>query len=314
MKEFIYALINPSLAGLVKIGRTDRNPEARAQELSGHTGVPTPFVLAYQRLVSDSHHAESWIHTFLGRKGYRLSDRREFFTAPLQEVIDAIRAYPEGASSLAGSIQSRETEPNLDTGDKFLDGITVKNVPIWQEVFDEAEAFDFGLDDHLEDPSEAFKLYKQAAILGSPIAFRSIGEMYSEGRGTTKSTEQALAYYKKGASLGDYLSYAKMAQLFIDEGHRDNEAKCWTRFIDGLGAILKTGKHFDPTSTEVFMAYLYLERMRPESGKLYGEETIFQIAPIVLERAKQMRMRKRAKGLDTGKIDNTIAWLSVRCR
>jgi hypothetical protein len=44
---FIYILINPSMAGLVKIGKTTRDPEARAKELSQATGVPTPFYVAY---------------------------------------------------------------------------------------------------------------------------------------------------------------------------------------------------------------------------------------------------------------------------
>src|SRR5688572_6679317 len=44
---YLYVLINPSLPGLVKIGKTNRDPEQRAAELSAATGVPTPFVLVY---------------------------------------------------------------------------------------------------------------------------------------------------------------------------------------------------------------------------------------------------------------------------
>ena len=39
---FVYALINPSMEGLVKVGKTKRDPKGRANELSGATGV-TPF-------------------------------------------------------------------------------------------------------------------------------------------------------------------------------------------------------------------------------------------------------------------------------
>jgi T5orf172 domain len=44
---YIYALINPSLEGLVKVGKTTTNPEKRANELSSVTGVPMQFIVAY---------------------------------------------------------------------------------------------------------------------------------------------------------------------------------------------------------------------------------------------------------------------------
>jgi hypothetical protein len=45
---FIYVLINVSMDGLVKIGKTQRDPEKRAIELSSATGVPTPFIVAFE--------------------------------------------------------------------------------------------------------------------------------------------------------------------------------------------------------------------------------------------------------------------------
>ena len=46
-KGYVYVLVNPSMEGYVKIGKTKRKPEVRVQELSQATGVPTPFILAY---------------------------------------------------------------------------------------------------------------------------------------------------------------------------------------------------------------------------------------------------------------------------
>src|SRR5258706_9815760 len=62
---YIYVLVNPSLPGLVKIGRTEREPEARARELSGATGVPTPFLLVFEAHFDDAHAAEDYVHAFL---------------------------------------------------------------------------------------------------------------------------------------------------------------------------------------------------------------------------------------------------------
>src|SRR5438094_8686149 len=100
MIGFIYALINSSVPGLVKIGRTDRDPELRARELSAHTGVAAPFVVAFQRQVNDSEAAERFIHAFLESKGLRVSADREFFHAPLHEVVQAMVSYQEDAGSV----------------------------------------------------------------------------------------------------------------------------------------------------------------------------------------------------------------------
>jgi len=51
---YIYALVNASMPGLVKVGRTSRDPKDRAAELSGATGVATPFLVVYHEHFADS--------------------------------------------------------------------------------------------------------------------------------------------------------------------------------------------------------------------------------------------------------------------
>jgi DNA segregation ATPase FtsK/SpoIIIE-like protein len=84
---YIYALINYSMPGLVKVGRTARPPLDRLDELSGATGVPTPFQLVFDILVPDAPSAEQALHAILTERGYRYSDNREFFHAPIHEVV-----------------------------------------------------------------------------------------------------------------------------------------------------------------------------------------------------------------------------------
>ncbi len=55
---YIYILINPSMVGLVKIGKTTRDHKDRVNELSSATGVPTPFILIYQEYFDDCSTAE----------------------------------------------------------------------------------------------------------------------------------------------------------------------------------------------------------------------------------------------------------------
>jgi hypothetical protein len=83
---YIYILSNNSLPGLLKIGKTDVSPEERAKQL-GTTGVPSPFIVEYSKLVSDTTKAENEIHTILEKSGLRHSTQREFFHVGLSEAI-----------------------------------------------------------------------------------------------------------------------------------------------------------------------------------------------------------------------------------
>lgn len=87
---YIYILSNASMPGLVKIGRTDRQPEDRARELST-TGVPTPFKIEYSIFVSDSVEVEKQIHKVLSNHGYRHSPSREFFELASDKAIDLVK-------------------------------------------------------------------------------------------------------------------------------------------------------------------------------------------------------------------------------
>ena len=78
---FIYVLVNSSMPDLVKVGLTTRKPCDRAIELSGVTGVPTPFIVVYETQVNDCSAAEKFVHELLSTKGYRVSEAREFFKA-----------------------------------------------------------------------------------------------------------------------------------------------------------------------------------------------------------------------------------------
>lgn len=78
------------MPGLVKVGKTTKLPSSRAEELSGVTGVATPFIVVYEELFDDCDFVESFVHTKLAESGMRVSESREFFRAPVSDVIKAI--------------------------------------------------------------------------------------------------------------------------------------------------------------------------------------------------------------------------------
>ena len=84
MHGFVYVLSNPSMPGLLKIGRTERDPTDRISELSAGSAVPTPFKLEYSLFSIEMEEVEQAIHADLTK--YRVSPEREFFQASLEEV------------------------------------------------------------------------------------------------------------------------------------------------------------------------------------------------------------------------------------
>lgn len=88
-KGYVYILINASMPGWVKIGFTFSQPSERAKQLSGTTGVPSPFVVAFDEIVENCEQIERIIHEKLN--SYRVSNNREFFYIPLKDAIKIVR-------------------------------------------------------------------------------------------------------------------------------------------------------------------------------------------------------------------------------
>jgi T5orf172 domain len=101
---YVYALLNSTMAGLVKIGKTEREPDERAKELSCGTGIPTPFVVAYAEWFQDCSAAEDYVHSLMEKKGFRVSQNREFFCAPLKAAIQAIMKAKEWEDQPKGTL------------------------------------------------------------------------------------------------------------------------------------------------------------------------------------------------------------------
>jgi hypothetical protein len=92
MAGFVYIMSNPSFPGLIKIGKSGKDPEGRMNELDG-TGLPTPFKLEFSALVDNHHKFERELHIHFDYA--RANKQREFFAVPIKEVIAKIISSDE---------------------------------------------------------------------------------------------------------------------------------------------------------------------------------------------------------------------------
>lgn len=214
---YIYVLVNPSMEGLLKIGRTSRSARNRVSELSAATGVPTPFLLAYETEFNDCHAAERFVHTFLETKGFRVASNREFFNAPLDVVIEAV-------------LRAKSQDP-VSAFAQDAEADELGGSEAWEEVLEVAEAHYYGLGNEIQDYRAARRLFQQAAALGAVAAYRYLANMALLGEGAAASVTEAIEYLKEGAKRGGTSCYAGMAKIFFDEGHVENAEKCWDRYF-----------------------------------------------------------------------------------
>jgi T5orf172 domain-containing protein len=110
MRGHVYILINASIQGL-KIGYSTKSPEERAAELSEPTGIPSPFVVAWDEQVADCEEVERLVHSRL--KQFRFNVRREFFQVPLKYAIQILTEVAAQFRILDGAEIAKE-EPTIE--------------------------------------------------------------------------------------------------------------------------------------------------------------------------------------------------------
>ena len=94
MPNIVYALTNPAMPGLVKIGMTDRDDVRRRMSDLYTTGVPLPFECVAAREIEDreAHRVESALHTVFGP--HRVNASREFFQIDPEQVLAILAVLP----------------------------------------------------------------------------------------------------------------------------------------------------------------------------------------------------------------------------
>lgn len=85
---YIYCFSNSSMPGILKVGMTERTPEARLGEANASDTwrPPTPYTIEFAKKVSNAYGKEKILHTLLEQYTDRVHPRREFFRVSPEEV------------------------------------------------------------------------------------------------------------------------------------------------------------------------------------------------------------------------------------
>ncbi len=119
-----------------------------------------------------------------------------------------------------------------------------------------AEKLNWGYEDVEKNPTEALRLYKQAAGLGSSDALIRLGELYEMGRGTERDPALALASYQQAIEAGSFLGHGFIAKFLSTTAHPEKADGFWAKFFAALRR--------DPTPTftaesPAALIYAYLD-------------------------------------------------------
>ncbi len=227
MRGYVYALINPSLPDLVKVGKTARSPEERAAELSAATGVPTPFIVGFSIHVSDCGGAERYAHQALASRGFRLSDNREFFRATLNDVvsvlIDCQERFVDGAGFVANPAELQSDDDAVESVRSLSDRLTREGVQAY-----------FGRCNSFRDAHEAEGKFLAAAKLLNPEAHYWLGRLYSDKERQRYDRHKAIVHFRKAFELG-YVSHAclqPLAEMYLDMGDRHNAQVAYRQLLE----------------------------------------------------------------------------------
>ena len=87
MPGIVYVLTNPTMPGLVKIGKTDGMLQERMKDLF-RTGVPVPFTCVKAVTVKDENAVERALHEAFAPS--RINDKREFFEIEPDQVFSLL--------------------------------------------------------------------------------------------------------------------------------------------------------------------------------------------------------------------------------
>jgi hypothetical protein len=210
VRGFIYVMTNPTMIGLAKVGMTTRDPGSRQDELSRATGVASPFTLAFLQPVVNCRAAERWVHENLELAGYRHAPNREFFNAPLHEIVRIVAA--------AGLIGADETDgdagqlgPDTAVEAHHLDGPALKDLG-------DAHMDGRGV---IKDPATALRYYQLALHAKQWDALPPASSILRGHHGLKADPKAELELLNAAIAADQWWFLPLAASLFASQGQFD---------------------------------------------------------------------------------------------
>jgi TPR repeat protein len=108
------------------------------------------------------------------------------------------------------------------------------------------------------DPPEAYRLYRQAAELGSSDAYVRLGQLEEHGKGTDQNPLAAIKSYQEAVRAGNFFGLAYLAKLLSRSSHKEKAEELWTRFFKALEGQPEPG-FACATRGEVLHDYIVLQ-------------------------------------------------------
>jgi T5orf172 domain len=157
---YVYILINSSMPGLLKVGRTFRDSKARARELHS-TGVPTPFEVAFELFAENHEELEQKLHEHLAE--FRVAGNREFFRYPLRLAIQQLQELSSPPQESSSAYCAESIFQKLSEKYKAWLKPTIVDVRIvqtqervWLEITEEEEMAGYLVDQTIKRSDLAF--------------------------------------------------------------------------------------------------------------------------------------------------------------
>ncbi|MFH0254399.1 GIY-YIG nuclease family protein [Roseovarius aquimarinus] len=251
---YVYALANPAMPGLIKVGRTQRHPQERAQELSNATGVAMPFVLLYYVFLEDCVRGEQIAHEQLSRVGTRFREGREFFRADSKTVVDVLIHLPKIKEPPQTSQQSCDIECETDSHNPFAGHIS--------QLRQEAQCYRYGINGFPYEPELAIKKYNEIVSLGENFSLTDIAECHLQiaydraAKLSLRSDRSHLFKEAKKAGLIAAESDERAYQTLAEVAYEERNAKSFQVYMNRYFLSIIEG-------FESFSAYL------SENGEYY---------------------------------------------
>ena len=223
---YVYALINPSLEGQVRIEVTKGDPFDGAKDLSIASNNTASYIVIFEQWFKDCVAAAEFVQHRLAK--YRSAETEGFFRISNTDVVLTIL---EAKKALDEPEKPARADSLVDTAKrnrrKFCNQLLV-----------EGRRFQYGDSSTAKDEEEAIKVFMKAIDMNCLDANRLLGTLYFE-RFTFQTSsvldlQMALKFYEADISKGNSRCWGDAARCYESLQQYRKAEIYWVNFWEGM--------------------------------------------------------------------------------